>query len=135
MKKTIFLVLVLLHLLVHSQTPGGVRGASIWYKTTDNTFKQGKYEDYSEYKNKISVKSESNRPGKDLFNYNESLLFDGLDDYLSSNIIFEDKVDCVIFTVQHNKDSISERTLFYTDKAYEKNFLYSTSNVLQEKSN
>lgn len=134
-KKLIFTaVSFILSMALFAQTPGGVRGASIWYKTTDSTFLKKEYTDYSEYKNKIYVDVDNNRPSEILYNYNESLFFDGIDDYLLSNIVFEDKIDCVIFTVQQNNDSISERTLLYTDQAFEKDFSFGTKSISGYKS-
>lgn len=74
MNRIVFLVLIVPFSMLFAQTPGGVLGEDLWYKTDAETVIQNEYDDYGPNNYEI-IKSGAIQAG--LFNFNHSLDFGG----------------------------------------------------------
>lgn len=82
MKKIVTILSVLLACISNAQSPGGVGGTSVWYKTNSLQTPSLLYQDYSGNQHQIQALTGANQPTYSLLNYNECLNFDGVDDFL-----------------------------------------------------
>lgn len=114
---------------LYSQNPGGVYGVSIWMKTDSLKNQKLNYFDYSNNLNIIHSPTENNKPKYSLINYNETLLFDGKENFLQTPFVFENLDKINLFTVYQNDIIDRESALFTTDQSGEKFLFYSSSNL------
>lgn len=135
MKKIFTILSVLLVCILSAQSPGGVGGLSVWYKTNSLQSPALLYQDYSGNKHQIEAITGANKPTYSLLNYNECLEFDGTDDFLKFPFVIEtiDKIN--FFTAYQNKNTTQESALFTTDNTDEKELFYSTKNIFRYNNN
>ncbi|WP_027378562.1 hypothetical protein [Chryseobacterium daeguense] len=117
--------------MLNAQSPGGVRGMSVWYKTNSLQTPALVYQDYSGNQHQIQALAASNKPNYSLLNYNESLEFDGTDDYLKFPFVIETADKLNFFTAYQNKNENSETALFTTDNTDEKELYYGTKTLFR----
>lgn len=131
MKKIFTIISVFFVCILNAQSPGGVGGVSVWYKTNSLQTPALSYQDYSGNKHQIQALTGANKPTYSLLNYNECLDFDGNDDFLKFPFVIEtiDKIN--FFTVYQNKNAIQESALFTTSNTDEKELFYSTKNIFR----
>lgn len=131
MKKIFTILGVFFVCALNAQSPGGVGGLSVWYKTNSLQTPALSYQDYSGNKHQIQALTGANKPSYSLLNYNECLDFDGTDDFLKFPFVIEtiDKIN--FFTAYQNKNAIQESALFTTDNTDEKELFYSTKNLFR----
>ena len=118
-----------------SQTPGGILGEDLWYKTDENTITNNEFTDYS---SNHYVITRNNTIGENLFNFNHSLDFQGGN--LSFPYSVEDMKVATIFMVYTNPEN-ENWSLIHSDwisgidngnGENEKAFSYSTRNLVKE---
>jgi hypothetical protein len=131
MKKLFTTFSVLLTCILNAQSPGGVGGLSVWYKTNSLQTPALIYQDYSGNQHQIQAVASVNKPAYSLLNYNECLNFDGTDDFLKFPYVIETIDKLNFFTAYQNKNSTQESALFTTDNTDEKELFYSTKNVFR----
>lgn len=131
MKKIFTILSVLLVCASNAQSPGGVGGTSVWYKTNSLQTPSLLYQDYSGNQHQIQALTGANQPTYSLLNYNECLNFDGTDDFLKFPFVIETIDKLNFFTAYQNKNSTLESALFTTDNTDEKELFYSTKNVFR----
>lgn len=131
MNKIFTIFILLIFSALKSQNPGGVDGVSIWIKTDSAKTKNLSYKDYSNNLNSIYAQTEKNKPKYSLINYNETLLFDGKDNFIQVPYVFENLDKVNLFTVYQNQNTKGETALFTTDQSGEKELFYSSSNLLR----
>jgi len=117
--------------MMNAQSPGGVGGVSVWYKTNSQHSPVLTYQDYSGNKHDIQALSSANKPSYGLLNFNECLNFDGNDDYLKFPYAIETADKINFFTAYQNKNTHSESALFTTDGTDEKELFYGTKNIFR----
>lgn len=131
MKKNIILLFQVVIITAAGQVPGGVGGVNLWLKADSEKTTQLQYTDYSNTFHEILAASTTNKPKYQLLNYNESLDFDGTDDYLKIPYLMENLNKVSIFTAYQNKDIKNENALFTTDNSGEKVLYYGTANIFR----
>ena len=131
MKSKYILFFILFSICFFPQNPGGVTGVSIWLKTDIKNFNSSSYSDFSGNLHQISVLNNLNKPSYSLINYNETLLFDGKDNFLQVPYVFENLDKVNLFSVYQNFDTYNETALFTTEKSGEKDLSYSSLNLLR----
>lgn len=131
MKKIFTILSVLLVSISYAQSPGGVGGVSVWYKTNSLQTSALMYQDYSGNQHQIQALTSANKPAYSLLNYNECLNFDGTDDFLKFPFVIETIDKMNFFTAYQNKNATQESALFTTDNTDEKELFYSTKNVFR----
>lgn len=131
MKKTISILGIFLISLLKAQSPGGVNGVSVWYKTNALQTPALMYQDYSGSQHQIQALTSANKPGYSLLNYNECLNFDGNDDYLKFPFVIETADKINFYTAYQNKTANVETAMFTTDNTDEKELFYGTKNVFR----
>lgn len=131
MKKIVTILSVLLACISNAQSPGGVGGTSVWYKTNSLQTPSLLYQDYSGNQHQIQALTGANQPTYSLLNYNECLNFDGVDDFLKFPFVIETIDKLNFFTAYQNKNSTQESALFTTENTDEKELFYSTKNVFR----
>lgn len=131
MKKIFFFFHILLLDMCFAQSPGGVSGVSVWFKTNSAQTPALIYQDYSGNQNEIQAISLQNRPNYTLFNYNESLDFDGVDDYLKFPYLMETMDKTTLFTAYQNQNTSMETAMFSSEQSYEKEMYFSTKNIFR----
>jgi hypothetical protein len=131
MKKIFTLLSVFVVCVLNAQSPGGVGGMSVWYKTNSLQTPALLYQDYSGNQHQIQALTGANKPNYSLLNFNECLNFDGTDDFLKFPFVIEtiDKIN--FFTAYQNKNTTQESALFTTDNTDEKELFHSTKNVFR----
>jgi len=131
MRKIFTILSVFVVFILNAQSPGGVGGMSVWYKTNSQQTPALLYQDYSGNQHQIQALTGANKPTYSLLNYNECLNFDGTDDFLKFPFVIEtiDKIN--FFTAYQNKNATQESALFTTDNTDEKELFYSTKNVFR----
>ncbi len=117
--------------LLEAQSPGGVNGVSIWYKTNSLQTPALIYRDYSGNQHQIQALTSTNKPDYSLLNYNECLYFDGSDDYLKFPFVIETADKINFYTAYQNKIANTETALFTTDNTDEKELFYGTKNIFR----
>lgn len=131
MKKIFTALVVFLISILKAQSPGGVNGVSVWYKTNSLQTPALLYNDYSGNQHQIQALAGANKPVYSLLNYNECLDFDGNDDYLKFPYVIETADKINFFTAYQNKNPNLETALFTTDNTDEKELFYGTKNVFR----
>lgn len=135
MNKFFSLITIFLSSLVFSQTPGGVVGEDLWYKTDATTVTNSEYADYGPNEYEITGTSVT----ADLFNFNHSLNFEE-NTYLSFPYSVEDMKVATIFMVYTYPTAVKQ-SLIYSDwraGSYEgngnneKQFFYTTRKLIKE---
>ncbi len=116
---------------IEAQSPGGVNGVSIWYKTNSLQTPALIYRDYSGNQHQIQALTSTNKPDYSLLNYNECLYFDGSDDYLKFPFVIETADKINFYTAYQNKIANTETALFTTDNTDEKELFYGTKNIFR----
>ncbi|WP_326981647.1 T9SS type A sorting domain-containing protein [Chryseobacterium sp. MYb264] len=131
MKSIVSIFWVLIMGMMNAQSPGGVGGVSVWYKTNSGHSPALTYPDYSGNKHQIQALASANKPSYSLLNYNECLEFDGADDYLKFPYVIETADKINFFTAYQNKNAHSESALFTTEATDEKELFYGTKNIFR----
>lgn len=131
MKKILTVLSVLLVCISNAQSPGGVGGTSVWYKTNSLQTPSLMYQDYSGNQHQIQALTGANKPAYSLLNYNECLNFDGTDDFLKFPFVIETMDKLTFFTAYQNNNPTQESALFTTDNTDEKELFYSTKNIFR----
>lgn len=131
MKHLYRIILVSFSSLMFSQSPGGVGEVSLWLKSDTGRNTTLLYTDYSSNQHIISADTEKNKPKYGLLNYNETLDFDGTNNFLKIPYVLETLNKVNLFMVYQNKNTNKETALFSTDFAGEKELYYSTSSVFR----
>lgn len=135
MKNPLLLFILLFSSLLFSQTPGGVLGEDLWYKTDAGSITQNEYNDYGPNDYEIS---QAGTIQAGLFNYNHSLDFGGGN--LNFPYSVEDMKVATIFMVYTNSESGEESLihsewangLYNGDANNEKRFSYTTKALVKE---
>ncbi|GEM_PF-2853840 len=100
MNKFLLLLLLIISPIIFSQTPGGVTGEDLWYKTDENTVSNNEFTDFGPNHYEINGNGSI---GSELFNFNHSLGFQG------GNLKFSYSVEnlkvATIFTVYTNPEN------------------------------